>query len=122
MGTTQKDSAEVPKISTLEEEEENILIDDDEVMSWDGLNQNFFHNTSTLELELLGPLQRRSFRSSDEIMEEQAPMSDKEFEEILSKLSYLIEVPSEDEELLELEAALPSWASQLNTQDISVNL
>ncbi|KAK3868741.1 hypothetical protein Pcinc_025909 [Petrolisthes cinctipes] len=122
MGTTQKDSEEVPKISTLEEEEENILIDDDEVMSWDGLNQNFFHNTSTLELELLGPLQRRSFRSSDEIMEEQAPMSDKEFEEILSKLSYLIEVPSEDEELLELEAALPSWASQLNTQDISVNL
>ncbi|KAK4314003.1 hypothetical protein Pmani_000097 [Petrolisthes manimaculis] len=121
MGTTQKDSTEVHKINTLEEEEENILIGDDEVMSWDGLNQNFFHNTSTLELELLGPLQRRNFRSSDEIMEEQAPMSDKEFEEIISKLSYLIEVPSEDEELLELEAALPSWASQ-NTQDISASL
>lgn len=91
----------------MEDEEEDILLDDDEVLSWHGWSQNAFHNTSTIELELLGPLQDSRFRSSDEVMEEQVPMSDQEFEDTLTKLSYLIEVPIEDEERLELEAASP---------------
>lgn len=121
-GTTLKDSTVAKEKSVLEEEEDDILFDEDEELSWDGWSQTAYHNTPTLELELLGPLQHSRFRSSDEVMEEQVPMSNQEFEDTLSKLSYLLEVPSEDEELLELEAASPQWATKLSTQDISASL